>query len=280
MTKLLHISDIHAVATGLLYERVDAFARLRWIGEYVQHSGLDLAGIIVTGDLVQRGEAAAYPQVAAALAELTAKTGSPVLTVLGNHDDPQAAAALPGHSDGNYRSHWIGDMRILLLDSSSGNLGAEQLSWLREQLTQRAPGGSIVALHHPPLPSPMPLLQKARLGDARDLKRILRGSCVRMILCGHYHHATSGILAGIPVLVAPALAYQQHHLAPAGFAAGLDISAFNVIHLGKTTWASGWPDAARSGARWQVSGKWHATQVHLPPPLTSGEQLFHSLSSK
>lgn len=228
---VLHLSDVHATESGLLYGSIDGLERLARVGDYARAAGMTPEVVIVTGDLVQRGHPGAYPQVARACAELATAVGAPVLTVLGNHDDPVAASALPGHCTGHTGVELIEGMRIVRLDSHSGRLGPEQLSWLRDVLASPAERGTIIALHHAPLESPMPALSKQGLADAAELLAVLEGSDTRAVLAGHFHHALTATAAGIPVFVGPSLAYHQVMDAGPDRVAGHDAPAFSLVQF-------------------------------------------------
>ena len=228
---ILHLSDIHATRGELLYGRVDGLARLEEAGDYVTAAGLTPEAVVVTGDLVERGHAQAYPELAEALARLGSRVGAPVLTVLGNHDQPDAARALPGHEGGHHRTVHLGRLRLVLLDSSRGALGAEQLAWLRAELREPFGRGTVLALHHPPVPSPLPALAKAGLEDGDLLAEAVTGSDVRLVLAGHYHHPMSATLAGVPVAVGPSLAYQQIMDAGPARVSGYDRPMLSLVHV-------------------------------------------------
>jgi len=231
---ILHLSDVHATRGELLYGQVDGLARLDEVGDYVVAAGLTPEAVVVTGDLIERGHADAYPELAQALARLGSRVRAPVLTILGNHDEPGPAAALPGH-DGHagrhHRTAHVGGLRLVLLDSSRGALGPDQLAWLREELREPFGRGTVLALHHPPVPSPLPALARACLADAADLAGVLAGSDVRLVLAGHYHHAMSATFAGVPVAVGPSLAYQQVMNAGPGRVSGYDRPMFSLVHV-------------------------------------------------
>lgn len=228
---VLHLSDVHATETGELYGAVDGLERLTRVGDYARSVGITPEVVIVTGDLVQRGNAGAYPLFEAACAELSEAVNAPVLTVLGNHDDPAAASALPGHQDGHTGVSTVEGFRIVRLDSHRGVLGAAQLNWLRDVLSEPAEHGTVVALHHAPLESPMPALSKQGLGDAAALIEVLEGSDTRAVLAGHFHHALTATAAGIPVFVGPSLAYHQVMDAGPDRVAGHDAPAFSLVQF-------------------------------------------------
>lgn len=228
---VLHLSDVHAIAEGLLYDRVDGIARLAAVGDYVSQVGITPEVVIVTGDLIQRGSAEAYPRLGEALLRLEDTVRAPVLTVLGNHDDPAAARVLPGHERCHHRVEHIAGLRIVLLNSSSGSLGPAQLNWLREVVAQPHGAGTVVALHHPPLDSPLPALAKTGLADAPELLAAIRGTDVRAILAGHFHHPLTATLSGVCVSVGPSLAYHQVMNAGPHLVSGHDSAMLSLVHL-------------------------------------------------
>ncbi|MUK00705.1 phosphoesterase [Vibrio cholerae] len=228
---VLHLSDIHVTDEGLLYDAVDGVERIRTVGAYVKEAGITPEAIVVTGDLIQRGHAHAYRRVDDALAELARATRVPVLTVIGNHDDPEQARVLRGHEQGHHRVVLVDDLRFVLLDSSMGRLGAEQVAWLRDALHAPYGAGTVVALHHPPLGSPLPTLAKAGLQDADAFLDAVRGTDVRAVLAGHFHHPLFGTLGDVPVSVGPSLAYHQVMDAGPDRVSGHDSAMFSLLHL-------------------------------------------------
>lgn len=228
---ILHLSDVHATAGELLYGQVDGLARLRQVGDYVVAAGVTPEAVVVTGDLVQRGHGAAYPSVDRALRDLGERVGAPVFTVLGNHDSPGQATGLTGHAGGHYRVVTVGALRLVLLDSSSGALDPDQLAWLAGVLAEPFGMGTIVALHHAPIPSPLPTLSKIGLRDPGLLAEALGGSDTRLILVGHYHHPMNGLFHGLPVAVGPSLAYHQIMNAGPATVSGHDLAMFSLVQV-------------------------------------------------
>ncbi|MGW9021382.1 metallophosphoesterase family protein [Leucobacter chromiiresistens] len=228
---VLHVSDLHATESGLLYDAVDGVGRLERVGEYALATGITPEAVIVTGDLIERGNPGAYAAVAAACERLQDRLGAPVLTVLGNHDDPRAARALPGHIAGHTAAHRIDGFRVLRLDSHTGSIDAEQLAWLRDELARPSERGTIVALHHAPLGSPLPTLRRQGLRNADALLGVLDGADVRAILAGHFHHSLSASVHGIPVFVGPSLAYHQVMNAGPDAVAGHDSPMFSLVQF-------------------------------------------------
>lgn len=228
---VLHLSDLHITADGLLYDAVDGVERIRTVSAYARQAGITPEAILVTGDLVQRGHANAYGRVDEALAELARTTGVPVLTTIGNHDDPDKARGLRGHEHGHYRVVLVDDLRFILLDSSTGRLGPAQIDWLRRALRDPHGIGTIVALHHPPMGSPLPALAKAGLQDAEAFLDALQHTDVRAVLAGHFHHPLFGTVSDVPVSVGPSLAYHQVMDAGPDRVSGHDSAMFSLMHL-------------------------------------------------
>ncbi|MFR9800869.1 metallophosphoesterase [Pseudonocardia sp. RS010] len=187
------------------------------------------AALVLPGDLAADGAPEAY----AALRRLLDPVDVPVVPVMGNHDELDAFTAAFGAPDRVVRA---GGTRVVALDSTipghhHGGLEPDQLEWLAAELATPAPEGTVLVLHHPPLPSPVPSVELLRLREPEKLAEVLAGSDVRMIVCGHAHHAGAGVLAGIPVWTAPALIYQVDVLPPAGRLRGVAGAAISRIDL-------------------------------------------------
>jgi 3',5'-cyclic AMP phosphodiesterase CpdA len=113
-----------------------------------------------------------------------------------------------------------------------GEIAPEQLEWLTDQLRVPAPDGTILAMHHPPVPSVLDLAVSVELRDQGPLAQVLRGSDVRSILAGHLHYSSTATFAGIPVSVASATCYTQDLSVPVGGTRGQDgARSFNLVHV-------------------------------------------------
>ncbi|MGV8912051.1 MAG: metallophosphoesterase family protein [Rhodoglobus sp.] len=228
---LAHVSDPHASTNGPLYGSVNGIDRLDLVARSLADMGVTPDAIIVAGDLVQSGHTEAYSDVAAALNRLELTTGAPVLIVPGNHDHPLAFLTLPQSASVNRRIVHIGQIRCALLDSSPGSLGSSQLRWLAQELSEPFGDGTVLVLHHPPVPSPLPSLSGRELSDANELATVIAATDVRLILAGHFHHSLSAQLGNIPVSVSPALSYQQDPTAEPESVRGVDLPAYSLVRL-------------------------------------------------
>jgi Icc protein len=223
---LIQLSDTHIVPEGqLLHGSVDSLANVAAALAAVEESGVCPAALIFSGDLADTGDPQAYQRLRAAVEPVAARLGAPVLWAMGNHDTRTAfrAGLLGAESTGEAFDyvHWSGDLRVIVLDSTEpghhhGELSDDQLVFLEGELRTPAPAGTVLVLHHPPVPSPLPFINTLLLRQPERLGAVLAGSDVSMVLCGHSHHASAGALAGVPVWVAGASAYSADTLAPTG----------------------------------------------------------------
>ncbi len=239
---LLHLSDTHLRGPGrMLFDRMDGARMLGRALDGIEASGILPDGIVFTGDLVDLGEPEAYRTLRALVEPFAERLGAPVFWVMGNHDDR-----------GAFRTHLLDDvadlspidrvdeldgLRLITLDTSvpgyhHGELRPAQLEWLAAELAAPAPLGTILAMHHPPVPSVLPLAASVELRDQPALARVLRGTDVRAIIAGHLHYSTFATFAGIPVSVASSTCYAQDLTVPVGGTRPQDgAQSYNLVHV-------------------------------------------------
>lgn len=238
---ILHISDTHFVAAGeKLHESVDSDANLALMLEGLARSGARPEAIVFTGDLADTGLPDAYARLRAMVEPAAAAVGAEVIWVMGNHDERGAFRAGLLDEDGTAsvdRVHDVNGLRIVVLDSTVpgahyGEIDDEQLEWLRGVLATPAPHGTLLALHHPPVPSPLGLIALVELRDQDRLAEVVRGTDVRAVLGGHLHYSTSSTFAGVPVSVASATCYTQDLQVRYPAARGQDgAQAYSLVHV-------------------------------------------------
>jgi len=239
---LLHLSDTHLLAGDRrLGDRYDTAANLRRTLETIERMRVRPAAIVFTGDLTDLGEPEAYAALRAEVEPFAARLAAPVVWVAGNHDERPAlrAALLDGDPSGEpVTGVWdLDGLRLIALDTSvpgwhHGELDDAQLAWLAAELATPAPLGTILAMHHPPLPSHIPLFDILELREQSRLAEVLRGSDVRAILAGHLHYSTGGTFAGIPVSVAAATCYTMNLARPGDEVNGMDAGqSFHLVHV-------------------------------------------------
>ncbi len=220
---------------------IDADAALdRTVAELVAagRHGHRLDAVVVSGDLTDSGDPDAYRRLRAALTAV----GVPILFATGNHDERATFhRVLLGIDNAEPVVQQLtlgGGLRLVALDSSvasrgHGRLAAQTLADLADILRNPAPAGTLVVLHHAPLPPPSPLLSCFALEreSRRALAAAVADTDVRLILAGHHHLAQSGMLGGVPVAVAGSTAIRTDPLAAAGHERTTTSGAFNLVRV-------------------------------------------------
>lgn len=134
------------------------------------------------------------------------------------------------------RTYDLRGLRFIALDSvvadrPEGRLSEVSLAWLSEVLATPAVHGSILALHHPPVPPVQDAAGLWPLTNPGALAEVVRGSDVRLIIGGHFHQTSFTTLAGVPVAAASSLTYTQD-LTAGRTLRGQDAHAgFNLIEV-------------------------------------------------
>jgi len=214
---LVHISDTHLLGQGRpLYGKVPVEERLADAMRRLEAGPVRPDALVFTGDLADLGEPDAYRRLRAIVEPAAERMGAELIWVMGNHDERAPYASLlfdePETDAPQDRVHDIRGLRIISLDTTvpgyhHGELTAAQLEWLAGVLADPAPHGTVLAVHHPPVPSPLEVMAVLELHDQPALAEVLHGTDVRMILGGHLHYSTHSVFAGIPVSVAAATCY-------------------------------------------------------------------------
>jgi 3',5'-cyclic AMP phosphodiesterase CpdA len=236
---LVQISDIHLTASGSLPPGVRPRDNLLNGLRLLETAGIRPDMFVLTGDLADAGDGACYDDLAAILADTARGSGADVVCLPGNHDDRGAFRRhllIEPASDGPInQTRWRAGLRIIALDSTipgeaGGALDDQTLGYLRSELRTPAPDGTVVALHHPPIPSPIRYMSRLALRDPGRLEEAIAGSDVRIVLSGHNHHEALGMLGTIPVWVSPAASYRADTASTQAFR-GVVGSAFSRIDL-------------------------------------------------
>src|ERR1700712_2239600 len=238
---MLHVSDTHFVGDGLLYGAVDVEAHLTELLAQFERSYARPEAIVITGDLADTGDPAAYRRLRGIVEPIALRLGAAVIWGGGNHDSRAAVRVCLLDEEPSVdpidQVHWLGGLRVITLDTSvpgrhHGELSAAQLAWLAAELATPAPDGTILAMHHPPVPSVLDLAVLVELQDQHRLASVLTGTDVRSILAGHLHYSTTATFAGIGVSVAAASCYTQDLTGAAGVMSSRDGGqAINLVHV-------------------------------------------------
>ncbi len=201
---VVQLTDTHITAQpspggtgtdGRLRRAIDALPRL----------GIEPDYIIVTGDLVDRGEEAEY----ARFAEIMRAAPVPYYVIPGNHDDPDAMRrVLPparwSVRDGKDRRESDdapiryavdrGALRTIALDvtrerpAPGARIDDETFAWLDARLAERPDAPTLIAVHQPPFRTGLHYLDVFGFAGARKLReRVERNANVGRVVCGHVH---------------------------------------------------------------------------------------------
>lgn len=243
---LAQLSDPHIGAT---WAEPDPIAGLAAAVETLCALPLRPDAVLVSGDLADTAADAEYEQVK----KLLAPIGAPLYVLPGNHDDRRALHrhfGVPG-ADGEpvQYSVALGPLRLVVVDTTipgadPGALAAEQLAWLDAELAAAPETATLVAMHHPPVATGVPLWDDLGLpgADRHALGTVIgRHPQVRRVVAGHVHRTITGELAGTPVLTLPST-YVQSRLdfhpreleltdEPAGFAIHAVVDGDVVSHV-------------------------------------------------
>lgn len=239
---IAHVSDTHLLAGGRpLYGKVNTIEHLTQALLQLERSIAHPQAIVFTGDLADLGEPDAYVRLRELVEPVAARMGAQVIWVMGNHDERADYSRLLFDEESDApqdRVYDVDGLRIISFDSTvpgyhHGAITDDQLDWLADVLSSPAPHGTILALHHPPIPTPLlEAMGILELNEQPRLAEVLRGSDVRGILAGHLHYSTHSTFAGIPVSVASATCYTLDLSAEDRLLSGVDFGqAFNVVHV-------------------------------------------------
>lgn len=223
--RILHLTDTHLFGDDSRhYGVVDTADHLRRALAHVGDRTFDI--VVCSGDVSEDGTEASYVWAHDIIATWAAERGARAIFAMGNHDKRASFRAVLGDGQPGVRTSplvsgperarpvssvaSVAGWRTIVLDTSVplagyGALETAQLDALAEVLAQPAEHGTVIVMHHPPARAETDLLQALALDEesAAGLWARIRGTDVKAVLCGHYHHAIFETVFGIPVLVAP-----------------------------------------------------------------------------
>ena len=214
---IAQLSDPHVVLPGeMLYGRVETAGLLARAA-----AGLNLLDplpdiVVITGDLVDKGEPAEYDHLRRLLAPLK----MPVFVIPGNHDAREPMRAAFGEAgylpSAGFLQYVVDDypVRLVALDTlvpgeGGGELCSDRLAWLDRTLSAEPQRPTVVLMHHPPFLTGIERMDRAGLrGTDAFAAVVARHSQIERILCGHLHRAIDRRFAGTVAGTAPSTAHQ------------------------------------------------------------------------
>ncbi len=213
----LHVGDERVAA----YYHLDTRLALRRAVDCVNALRTPPDLCMVTGDIVESGSAQEYRLARAELDRLAV----PWFPIPGNHDERAAFLEcfqdrLPREGDADrldgFAQYAVGGwpLRILALDTlvpgeNHGLLTGPRLDWLAAQLGRHADVSTLIAMHHPPFETAMPVIDGMILSDRTEFTQLIAKHLqVEAIVSGHIHRAIHGRVAHALASVAPSTAHQ------------------------------------------------------------------------
>ncbi len=237
---IAQVTDLHLGVPGkLAFDRVNPFDNARATLETVAGLAVRPDMILLTGDLADAGEDAAY----AWLDQELSRHGIPAYVIPGNHDLREPMRAAFGHHGYLPRDgylHYVidtGPVRIIALDTviervTAGRFCEERLSWLADRLAEDRASPTLVMMHHQPILTGGPF--DAMGIDGREaLEKVIAGaSNIVRVICGHMHQAVTVGYAGTTLSVCPATAFQfdLDQADPSTFRIRAEPPAFQLHH--------------------------------------------------
>lgn len=204
---LLQLSDLHLRA-----EQGDPDARLARTVAAARELQPAPSAVLISGDIADEPSADVYARARSMLDELAV----PVHAIAGNHDDRDLLAMTfaerPSATGApvNVLAD-VGELRLVGCDttlpgSPDGELGAAQLAWLSRALSDEPARPTLLALHHPPVPTGIRGMDEIGIEPAQAavLESLLAAHPqVLAVSCGHVHRTVATAFAGRPLLVCP-----------------------------------------------------------------------------
>lgn len=211
---IAQITDIHL---GFEPESPSEFNRQRLDRALAEIAALDPRPdlLLLTGDLVDRGDVESYERLREALANCEI----PCHFAMGNHDDrANFARVFPdAPSEGGFVQYEIdaGPIRLLVLDSlevgrHGGGFCEDRAAWLNARLEEQSDRATVIVLHHPPFECGIPWMNTVPEEPwVQRLAECVEGrDNVHTMICGHIHRPSATSWHGIEVVTVPSTAPQ------------------------------------------------------------------------
>jgi Icc protein len=212
---IAQISDCHVSTKGSPIDHY--FRTASYLERAVRHiNALSPAPdvVLLTGDLVDRGEVEEYERIRSILDPLRC----PVYVIPGNHDARKnlaSAFADKGYLPDGFLQYVVEDyaIRLIALDThvpgeAGGLLCAERIAWLAARLAEST-RPTVLFMHHPPFDTGIVAMDQMGLSGRQELEKVVaRHPHVERVLCGHVHRPITRRFAGTIASICPSTAHQ------------------------------------------------------------------------
>ena len=240
--KFIHLTDTHLVGAGETLYGLDPEDRLARAIRSIDRDHGDAEFAILTGDIADKGDPAAYARLRTLLDGLAI----PWHLAAGNHEDREAMhAAFPEtpRIEGGFFQYGFDSSagRMIVLDtlvdgSPAGHLCDTRLDWLTGALDAAATAPVFLFMHHPPVAIGVPALDALALDNPDALAARLSGhSDIRHLFFGHVHRPVHGVWQGIPFSALPSTNHQTAFPGATAPASGIldshEAPAYGVVRI-------------------------------------------------
>jgi Icc protein len=222
----VHFTDTHIIA-GSTWADLDTSASLRRVIEVLKALEPRPVFAVIGGDLVSPDmldhsrtlTQEEYEPSYRLLQKLVRPLQCPTYMLLGNHDHRRAfhhvmQTPVPTLDATHHYSFDYQGYHFVALDTHQpgqpwGALDADQLAWLRDDLTAHRGHPTCVFMHHHPWPLGLAWIDAMNLRNGEELVGVLRQyPDVRWMICGHVHLDQEIQRGGLTMLTTPATSFQ------------------------------------------------------------------------
>ncbi|OUR76632.1 hypothetical protein A9Q83_13755 [Alphaproteobacteria bacterium 46_93_T64] len=214
---IAHLSDPHVDVDGTefhnLYQTTDKF---KVAIEKVCLLSPKPEAIVITGDLVNNGNAEAYD----IFNDILKLTEIPVYLGIGNHDCRETfRTAFSDHAylpeAGFIQYAWdMNGHQMIMLDTNipnepGGILCSERLAWLDKTLLSTNDTPTTIFMHHPPFKTGIKAMDDMGLEDADAFGAIIKKhKQIQRIYCGHLHRSIQSDFYGVQTQICPSTTHK------------------------------------------------------------------------
>ncbi|MGJ8678788.1 metallophosphoesterase family protein [Paraglaciecola sp.] len=232
--QLVQISDCHLFAdiNKVGYQQINPYQSLKRILSQISHHTVDL--LLVTGDVSGDGSAESYQHFKRLITEMNLSCDISIIP--GNHDTPHALKSeFPEHCLWNRSPLEVDqhEWQIHLINThhqgTLGQVSAEDLARLDNQLRQYPDKYHLIATHHHPIECNSWMDKHAWLNRSEFMDLVTKHKGVKAVIYGHIHSDNANKQNGIHFMACPSTCWQWEN--SKSFAVSHLMPGFRVINL-------------------------------------------------
>ncbi len=215
--RILQLTDLHVFKdAGACLKGIPTRELLEDVVRHVIETKHPFDHVVITGDHTHDE----LPESYAAVRKILTPWLDRLWQVPGNHDDRTVMRSVFGDLIGGVGQDRItfsfsaGQWLCLGLDTHVpgqvyGKIEADQIEWIRQQISLRNPGRVGLFMHHPPVDVGSLWMDPIGLSGKELLKELCETeNRIQLICCGHVHHEFKSNLGNAWVLASPSTGLQ------------------------------------------------------------------------